>query len=114
MKDECIYLNEFTSRADVEDVFNVALGEDVELLLADYDVRGWNADAIVIGKRGGSLFMVDAWHNSECGMSQQWFEEEIMVKTLRLMLENGRKFNSIKKELSQVLDRLEPNTKVAE
>lgn len=105
---ENIYLDEFTCRADVEREFDVKLDDECEILLAIYTYGDYCGDAMVIGRRGKTLFMMEAYHCSCYGLEGQWREDETSLKTLKYMLENGNIFHNfgVVQEITNLINRL--------
>jgi len=103
-----VYFDNFTCLADVEREFEVKLGEEYEILLAVYTYGDYCGDALVIGKRGGTLFMVTAGHCSCYGLEGSWREDETSLEALKHMLEHGTVFSflDMNGEVAKLLHRL--------
>ena len=105
---ENIYFDNFTCREDVEREFDVKLGDDCEILLAVYTYGDYCGDALVIGRRGKTLFMVTSGHCSCYGLEGSWQEDETSLAALKYMLEKGTIFSyySITEPLTTLIQRL--------
>lgn len=103
-----IYLDNFDCREDVEREFEVKLDDECEILLAIYTYGDYDGDAMVIGRRGETLFMMEASHCSCYGLEGQWNEDETSLATLKYMLENGKIFHrfGVTQEVTNIIHRL--------
>ena len=104
-----MYLNLFRGIDSVKSEFEI---DDAELagatiLLAHYDIDGYEGDAFVLFERDGKLYEVNGSHCSCYGLEGQWQPEETSVEEIRFRMEKGYVFAGFKPELRAVLDSLE-------
>ena len=89
------------------EAFEVSLG-DIDILLAYYDIDGYEGDAFVLFRKNGRLYEVNASHCSCYGLENQWEPEETSVKALRHRIERGvLGHGTFSKSLLAILDELE-------
>mgnify|MGYP000883629213 CR=1 FL=1 len=77
-----IYLNEFSSRKDLEDKFEITLPDDIEIILAAYEYEGYEGWAFVVFRQCGQVYEVNASHCSCFGLEGQWRPEVIVLDEL--------------------------------
>jgi len=93
--------------------------KNVNVLLASYSSQNYLGDAFVlfIDKENGKLYEVNASHCSCYGLEEKWEPEETDIESLKHRLEKGSlgeeeySGNIFKKELREVLERLQTNGK---
>lgn len=105
-----VYLENFTSRENIEQEYACTLPPDAEILLAYYGYGSYCGSSFVVFRQNGKLYEVNASHCSCYGLSDQWDPEETTVAALR-MRELGKYSYDGSKEaqdgLNALLDRLE-------
>ncbi|MES9889173.1 MAG: hypothetical protein ABW140_20410 [Candidatus Sedimenticola sp. 6PFRAG1] len=85
----------------------------VDVLLASYARDAFSGEAFILIRKGGTLFEVNASHDSIGGFDGQWEPEDTLVAALRYRLEKGRLgspeggINDFADELRFVLAELE-------
>jgi hypothetical protein len=103
------YLDEFTSREDIEKQFETTLPQDANILIAYYSCANYEGQAYVLYEQGGKLFEVTGGHCSCNGLEGQWEPEETSISALRMIIKDGTKYevNDVKNDLTEVLDEYE-------
>lgn len=85
--------------------------EDSDILLASYNIGGYEGDAFVLFRKDGKLYEVNGSHCSCYGLEGQWRPEETDIASLRYRSKEGTMgINTFRNELIQVLDKLEEET----
>lgn len=77
-----IYYGDWTSRSDVEKDFEVELGGDIDILVASYEIDGYEGHAFVLFRQDGKLFEVNGSHCSCYGLEDQWAPEETSLAAI--------------------------------
>lgn len=78
------YLQEFKSDNDIEEQFEIKLEPGTEVLLAWYGYGSYCGEALVIFRKDGKLFEVNANHCSCFALEGQWKPEETTLDALRM------------------------------
>jgi hypothetical protein len=92
LKDHPLYLDEFSSRADVFKQFNVDDDPDVEFAYADYSYEDYSGNATVFyyRKSTGKFYQLYGSHCSCYGLEDQWGkDEELCTRELQQRLKDG-------------------------
>ena len=109
LKQEPVYLNDWSTRGEVESDFEVDLGGEINILFASYGTGNYSGDAFVLFERDGKLFEVNGSHCSCYGLEGQFDEEETTIEALQHRLIEGRmgqddySGNDFSEELKQFL-----------
>lgn len=85
-----IFLHEWGNAAHVADAFDDPRPHEVNILLASYDIDGYEGDAFVLYEENGCLYEVSGSHCSCYGLEEQWLPEETDVTSLLMRVEKGR------------------------
>jgi hypothetical protein len=107
------WLGCFANMDDLCRNFNIDEKTDLEgadVLLASYDIDGYEGTAFVLYQQNGKLYEVNASHCSCYGLEEGWNPEETSVEAIRFRMEQGTLgYNSdvFRAELGEVLDALE-------
>lgn len=92
LKGHTIFLGDFEDEQDVinsfEETQNVLNGAHV--LLAHYEIDGYEGSAFVLFERDGKFYEVNGGHCSCYGLEGQWEPEETSVAELVHRIKNGR------------------------
>jgi hypothetical protein len=83
------YLEEFSSRASIEQEYGVKLADDVEILIAWYGYGSYCGNSFVLYRIGEQLYEVNGSHCSCFGLEGQWEPEETTLAALRHRAANG-------------------------
>lgn len=75
-----------------------------EIILADYDIDGYDGSAYVLFTRDGKLYEVSGGHCSCMGLEDQWDEEEVSPLEIVDRLNNSWQEHNL--ELRKVLMKL--------
>ena len=78
------YFQEFKSDNDIEEQFGVRLKPGTKVLLAWYGYGSYCGEALVIFRKDGKLYEVNASHCSCFGLEGQWTPEETTLDALRM------------------------------
>lgn len=88
MTDEAIYLGQWSNKEDMAKDFSDAYGEPLhaamlaDVVVAAYDIDGYEGEAIVIFRQDGKLFEVHGSHCSCYGLEGQWEPEAVEPEVL--------------------------------
>ena len=66
------YLGDWKCREDLENDFKAKIRDDVNVIVACYDLGHYSGQAIVLYKQNDKLFLVTASHCSCYGLEGQW------------------------------------------
>lgn len=106
-----MYYGLFSDAADVFDNFRVPAREreNVKIILASYDIDGYEGAAFVFFLEKGRFYQVHGSHCSCYGLEDQWEPEEISIAELRHYGENSSSgsFAQLKGEILKTVGRLE-------
>ncbi|MGE6347879.1 hypothetical protein ACQKIY_25605 [Bacillus mycoides] len=78
----------------------------LQILLASYDVDGYDGEAFVLFLEDGKMYEVHGSHCSCYGLEDQWKPEEVTIEELDFRLNNGGGSNAWRIELILLLERL--------
>ena len=87
-----VFLGAWENEQDIEREFSLTDGElnGAFILLAHYDIDGYEGSAFVLFERDGQLYEVNGGHCSCMGLEGQWSPEETSVDELTYRVKNGR------------------------
>lgn len=81
------YKGEFKDWLDVQEQFQMTEPEPDEVILADYDVPGYEGHAYVFYRKGDKYYIAEGSHCSCYGLEDQWepeeYTREVFVEALR-------------------------------
>ena len=100
-----VYSGGFDCREDVENNFEVKLGDDIHILYAEYDNSDYSGSAFVVFMQNGKLFEVNGSHCSCYGLEGQWDPEATTWASLKYTMDNGRKFDHTDPEFKALVLR---------
>lgn len=112
LKNDHLFLGDFASVEDVKSAFSVEDNElnGVYILLAQYEIDGYEGSAFVLFERGGKLYEVNGSHCSCYGLEGQWGPEETSTAALIHRIKKGylglygRATNAFQQELLTILE----------
>lgn len=87
-----VYDGDFESWADVCRYFEEAIAEPDEVLLAMYNIDGYEGSADVIYRQADRYYWVHGSHCSCYGLEDQWSPEEYSAELLIEALRRGHHF----------------------
>lgn len=81
--------NEWKERKHVYNNFRINDGGE-ELLIAYYNIEGYDGTAYVLYRQDGKLYEVFGSHCSCYGLEEQWEPEEVSIAALQFRLDHGK------------------------
>jgi hypothetical protein len=80
-----VYFDIFSNWGDVQNNFDMSEPEP-DVLFAAYEYENYSGEALVLFKRDGDLWMVEAGHCSCYGLEEMWDPEQATPQQLRHMV----------------------------
>jgi len=106
-----MYYGEFNNKDDVFGNFSVPEAErnKIHIILASYDIDGYDGSAMVLFIRDGKFWLVTGGHCSCYGLEDQWSPEQLTLEELRHYGEKseGGVFQGLNAEMLKIVDRVE-------
>jgi hypothetical protein len=102
------YFGNFESNDDIIREFQISedVLQDVNVLIAAYDIPSYEGYAFVLFERCGLLYEVHGYHCSCYGLENQWEPEMTTWRDLQFRLENGRDFGSYGADFASAIESL--------
>ena len=94
-----VYEGYFSNWADVCSRFDVEVPEPDEVLLAEYDIDGYEGSALVIYRNGDNFYYNSGGHCSCYGLEGQWDPEEYSSEQFVAAYRRGQWYKRIPEEL---------------